>query len=177
MFDPTAFENIKVVIEGEIYDRDLSGEIVVIDRNDWINTAKLSREYEISFSLPAVGPSGLYATMTLEAGIENLSAELLNKDTAQHLAGCMVNIHFSMLHRNDSSVFMAIQKVLEDIWGMDRAINQIAHITPLANSPEVNNISTIAFNRLVYEDQIDDLAEMINYMITSLEKLSVSVSK
>lgn len=177
MFDPTAFENIKVVIEGEIYDKDLSGEIVVIDRNDWMNTAKLSRKYEISFSLPAVGFSGLFATMTLEAGIENLSAELLYKETAQHLAGCTVNIEFSMLHRNDTNVFIEIQKVLEDIWGMERAINQIAHIPPLANSPEIKNTSTVAFNRLVYEDQIDDLAEMINYMIASLEKLKLSISE
>ena len=51
LFDPTAFENIKVVIEGEIYDRDLSGEIFVTDRNDWFNSAKLSRKYEISFGL------------------------------------------------------------------------------------------------------------------------------
>lgn len=34
MFDPTAFDNMKVVIEGAIYDLDLDGEISIIDRND-----------------------------------------------------------------------------------------------------------------------------------------------
>ena len=52
MFDPTAFENIKVVLEGAVYDLDLNGEIIIIDRNDLINTAKLSRKYELSFQLP-----------------------------------------------------------------------------------------------------------------------------
>ena len=44
MFDPTAYENMRVVLEGIFYDKDLSGEILVIDRNDIVNTAKLSRE-------------------------------------------------------------------------------------------------------------------------------------
>lgn len=49
MFDPTAFENLKIVIEGAVYDRDFSGEILVTDRNDIINLAKLERRFEISF--------------------------------------------------------------------------------------------------------------------------------
>ena len=96
MFDPTAFENIKVVIEGEIYDRDLSGEILVTDRNDWINTAKLSRKYEITFSLPGKDDAFLSSTMTLETGLENLSAELLGQEHAKKLAGCNVGIHLHL---------------------------------------------------------------------------------
>ena len=48
MFDPTAFENIRVVLEGIFYDKDLEGSIMIIDRNDIMNTAKLSRTYELS---------------------------------------------------------------------------------------------------------------------------------
>lgn len=176
MFDPTAFENIKVVIEGEIYDRDLSGEIVVIDRNDWINTAKLSRKYEITFCLPGNENSGISSTMTLRAELENLSAELMNRQDAKQLAGCIVVIHFSLMHRNESSLFDRIQIVLEDIWGTGRAIEQVAQIPPFGNTALVNNKVSISFNRLVYEDQIDDLAEMIDYMIQSLVKLKGSLS-
>jgi hypothetical protein len=171
MFDPTAFENIKVVVEGEIYDRDLSGEIVVTDRNDWINTAKLSRKYEISFCLAGYEPSSLSGTLTIQAGLENLAAELLGSESANQLAGCVVGISFSLIHRNEMSVYHAVKEVLEDIWGRDRAINQIAQIVPLEKKSRVANRATVSFNRLVYEDQIDDLTEMIDYMITSLENL------
>ena len=50
MFDPTAFENMKVVMEGIFYDKDLSGEIIILDRNDIMNIAKLSRTYDLSFN-------------------------------------------------------------------------------------------------------------------------------
>lgn len=176
MFDPTAFENIKVVIEGEIYDRDLNGEIVVIDRNDWINTAKLSRKYEISFRLKEMEPSGLSATMILEAGLENLSAELLRQEQSKHLSGCTVVIHFSLVHRNESIVYQAIQNVLEEIWGKGRTIEQIVQINPFGAKTSVNNRAVISFNRLVYEDQIDDLSKMIDYMTESLESLMASIS-
>ncbi|MGA9225585.1 MAG: hypothetical protein WB217_04505 [Mesobacillus sp.] len=176
MFDPTAFENIKVVIEGAIYDRDLSGEILVIDRNDWINTAKLSRKYEITFCLPGDEHSGVSTTMTLEAGLENLSAELLDLEHSQHLAGCIIVIHFSLIHRHESSLYEKIQIVLEEIWGSGRAIEQIAQIHALGDSSQVNNKASISFNRLVYENQIDDLAEIIDYMIQSLVNLKASLS-
>lgn len=177
MFDPTAFENIKVVVEGEIYDRDLTGEIVVTDRNDWINTAKLSRKYEISFSLAGYEAPSLLATMTIQAGLENLAAELLGSESANQLAGCMVGISFSLIHRNEMSVYHDVQGVLEDIWGRDRAINQIAQIVPLEKKSTVANRATVSFNRLVYEDQIDDLTEMIDYMIISLENLKKLLSE
>jgi hypothetical protein len=176
LFDPTAFENIKVVIEGEIYDRDLSGEILVTDRNDWINTAKLSRKYEITFSLPGKDDAFLSSTMTLEAGLENLSAELLGQEHAKKLAGCNVGIHFTFKHRNESRLFEMIQQKLEAIWGNDRAIVQTANISPLDDTSFVNNKVSISFNRLIYEDQIDDLSEMIAYMIRTLEDLKICLS-
>lgn len=171
MFDPTAFENIKVVIEGDIYERDLSGEIIVIDRNDWINAAKLSRKYEISFTKKDYEPKLLSAMMTIEAGLENLSAELLESVNAKQLAGCKVNISFSLQHNDEMIVFKEVQKGLEEIWGRDRAIVQTALLDPMVDKPTIKSHVQVSFNRLVYEEQIDDLSEMVNYMIASLEKL------
>jgi hypothetical protein len=169
LFDPTAFENIKVVIEGEIYDRDLSGEIAVIDRNDWINTAKLSRKYEICFRLEASKAPRLSATMVLEAGLEHLSAELLGH--SDHLAGCIASIRFNLQHPDDDDIYKSVQNVLESIWGKGRAIKQAALIPPFETAAMVENKATVSFNRLIYEDQIDDLSEMVQYMVESLKKL------
>jgi alpha-D-ribose 1-methylphosphonate 5-triphosphate synthase subunit PhnI len=171
LFDPTAYENIKVVIEGDIYDRDLSGEIIVIDRNDWINAAKLSRKYEISFTKKGYEPDLLSAMMTIEAGLENLSAELLESVNAEQLAGCLVNISFSLLHTNEIVVSKEVQYVLEDIWGKDRLIAQTALLDPLEDKPMIKSHVQVSFNRLVYEEQIADLSEMVDYMIASLEKI------
>jgi alpha-D-ribose 1-methylphosphonate 5-triphosphate synthase subunit PhnI len=177
LFDPTAFENIKVVIEGDIYDRDLSSEIIVIDRNDWMNAAKLSRKYEISFTRKGYEPDLLSAMMRIEAGLENLSAELLGTGNSKELAGCMVEISFSLLHKNKMEVFQEVQHVLEDIWGRDRAIIQTAQVHPLENESDIQNQVRVSFNRLIFEEQIDDLSEMVNYMIASLDKLKKLLSE
>lgn len=171
MFDPTAFENMKVVVEGEFYDRDISGEIVIADRNDLINTAKLSRKYDITFSMDGCDPALISATMTIQAGLENLAAELMEAQNANQLAGCTVGISFSLMQLNELSVYQEVQRILEGIWGKDRSISQAAQLSPLEETQLVNNRATVSFNRLIYEDQIDDLTEMIEYMIASLEKL------
>lgn len=49
MFDPTAFDNLKVIVEGAVYDFDLHGDILVTDRKDMMDLASLSRIYHISF--------------------------------------------------------------------------------------------------------------------------------
>lgn len=69
-----------------------------------------------------------------------------------------------------------IQQKLEAIWGNDRAIVQTANISPLDDTSFVNNKVSISFNRLIYEDQIDDLSEMIAYMIRTLEDLKICLS-
>ena len=40
MFDPTAYDNLKVILEGAVYDLDLSGELKIIERNDIVDLAK-----------------------------------------------------------------------------------------------------------------------------------------
>ncbi|MBR8645431.1 hypothetical protein KEH51_18565 [[Brevibacterium] frigoritolerans] len=51
MFDPTAFENMKVVLEGAVYDRDFIGDILVINRDDIVNLSTMSRSYKIEMEL------------------------------------------------------------------------------------------------------------------------------
>ena len=51
LFDPTAFDNMKVVLEGAVYDRDLFGDILIVSRDDLVNLATLSRKFTIEFVL------------------------------------------------------------------------------------------------------------------------------
>lgn len=175
MFDPTAFENIKVVIEGAVYDRDLQGDIVVTDREDIVNLAKLSRKYSVSFQARLEEDSNIQAILILEAGLENLAAELLGADGSLHLAGCAVTAGFHLRHRHDEQLYWKIQQVLERIWGTGRTINQSVTLNPLQTGELVKNEAAVYFNRLVLEDQIEDLAEMVDYMIASLRELELCI--
>src|SRR5689334_1471885 len=99
MFDPTAFENMKVVLEGAVYDLDLNGDITIIDRNDFINTAKLSRKYELKFKPENF--SKVTASIVLEAELENLAAELLPVSLSEQKAGCRIRLFFSFEHQDN----------------------------------------------------------------------------
>lgn len=164
---------MKVVVEGAIYDHDLDGSILVVDRNDWVNLAKLSRKFDISFTKKRT-PNAIVTTFTLEAGLENLASELLSSASIAKNQGCFVTISFLLKHKKNDQITIEIQKSLEDIWGANRKIDQKQTTHPLMNENdaiEVENLIVIKFNRLIVEEQVDDLLEMIEYMIKSIEAL------
>jgi hypothetical protein len=168
MFDPTAFENMKVVLEGAIYDLDLSGDIIIVDRNDFINTAKLSRKYELKFKPETF--SNVTASVVLEAELENLAAELLAVSRSEQKAGCWIRLYFSFEHQDNIIDYEKIQKIVSLIWGSDRKIKQTAYFYPLKKE-KMKSVVTIDFGRLVREDQIEDLTEMVSLMITTCERI------
>ncbi|MBU8878973.1 hypothetical protein BGM26_08235 [Bacillus sp. FJAT-29790] len=175
MFDPTAFENMKVVIEGTLYDLDLSGEIRILDRNDLLNSAKISRKYEISFTDQMEGQADIYCSFLMEASLANLAAELLPAARSSMLAGCHIYVKFYLKHPNELSLFQKIERILIDIWGKDRTIKQVVMRDPFDDGKIISNETTVIFNRLVLEDQIDDLVSMIDYLMVSLKSLRSSI--
>ncbi|WP_251552377.1 hypothetical protein [Neobacillus muris] len=171
MFDPTAFDNMKVVIEGAFYDMDLSGEVLITDRNDWINIAKMSRLFTISFQLPGASQAKITAKMELESTLENLAAELLPGIQSEPLTGCYVKLKYFLNHKNDLDLFEKIERLLTETWGNTRKISQSAEYNPLLRSDIIKNVVTIDFLRLVSEDQLEDLVEMTGIMRTTIQKL------
>lgn len=166
MFDPTAYENMKVVIQGYIYDKDLEGELDIIDRNDVVNLAKLSREYSIQFRLRN-SSRDISAFFSLQAGLDNFSAELLPIKIVPK-QGCVVQLSFLLNHQNEADYFNKIQKELQEIWGEKRTVQQSIQLNPFVENFYVQNRITIEFNRLILEDQMDDLMDMIDHMIETL---------
>lgn len=169
MFDPTAYENMKVVIEGALYDRDLVGEIIILDRNDIVNLAKLSRTYEVTFAME--GEHTVNCTFRLTADLDNLAAELLPSSKSASRAGAHILISFHLEHPNDKSTDMWIERELQGIWGHDRTYKQEISLDPFSKNNTIKKRIFLEFNRLIYEEQIDDIEEMITYMILTLEKL------
>jgi len=93
MFDPTAYENIKVILEGIIYDYDLSGQIKVIERNDLVNLADLSRTFNMSFIHKRDRKQLLIMTVELNADFKQLASEWV---TFAEEPGANLSIQFSL---------------------------------------------------------------------------------
>nr|WP_263325993.1 hypothetical protein [Neobacillus sp. Marseille-Q6967] len=169
MFDPTAFDNMKVVLEGALYDLDLSGKIVVTDRNDLMNMAKMSRSFDVSFKLNS--PKKVTAKLQLESQLIHLAAELLPENIAKEQSGCLVKLKFFHEGISDESLLNDIQKLMLEIWGNTRNIQQSIVMYPFGS--KVENRITVEFDRIVGEEQMDDLIEMIDFIMTTLDQLQM----
>ncbi|KAA9021679.1 hypothetical protein [Niallia endozanthoxylica] len=170
MFDPTAFENMRVVMEGGFYDRDLNGEIAIIDRNDCINSAKLSRTYDLSFQL-ALPNRNVTCRFSLLAGLDNLAAELMPSIQANNLAGCFVTIEFIFEDVYKQSLMSEVETILNQIWGENRTIKLTFCSEPLCPEQKGEYKAKVLFDRMITEDQIDDLAMMTDYMLLTTERI------
>jgi hypothetical protein len=170
MFDPTAYENMKVVVEGYLYDKDFDGEISISERNDVINIAKLSREYSISFQLKETNKEH-FAIIRIKAGIENFAAELLPVQIEPNHIGSFVELEFVVHHPHKEDFYTLIQTELQHLWGEKRTIQQQVRFNPISSSESIENRIMVHFNRLVLEEQIDDLKAICDHMIETLKWL------
>ncbi|MFS0823050.1 hypothetical protein [Bacillus sp. 1P02SD] len=168
MFDPTVFENLKVVIEGALYDLDLEGKIVIIDRQDQVDLAKMGRNYHIAFKDKTIDQ--IHAYMDLKMDLDNLVTELRNKDGNP---GCVLEIGFVFKLESLDDCPM-VQQVLTTVWGETRGIQQEISFQYGTKDQYICN-SKIIFRRLILEDHIDDLLEMINYIIDSIHQLHKAI--
>ncbi|MEH7224377.1 hypothetical protein V7112_11280 [Bacillus sp. JJ1566] len=164
MFDPTVFENLKVVIEGALYDLDLEGKILIIDRQDQVDMAKMGRHYQITFKDRTIDT--IHAYIDLKIDLDNLVTELRNTDGKP---GCFLELGFTF-KLNSLDACSMIEKVLTTIWGEAREIEQEIKYQ-FGSKKQYTNNSKIIFHRLIHEDNIDDLLDMIDYIIDSIHQL------
>ncbi len=171
MFDPTAFDNMKVVIEGALYDLDLSGELVIADRNDIVNMAKMSRNFDVTFHLSEGMGETVSAKISIEATLLNLAAELLPQQwsKSQNQSGSKVKLEFFYKGVTEKEHIDYIQAIFTELWGETRLIRQTVIIQP--SHSLINNVVTVEFDRLIGEDQMEDFVEMINVMTTAIQQL------
>ncbi|MGP3561383.1 hypothetical protein [Geobacillus sp. BK01] len=164
--DPTAFDNLKTVLEGAVYDADLQGRIAVIDRRDLADLARLSREYAISFQQAGAPEPPVICTARLAIDF----AELVNERLHYGRAGCRLAVSFALPVRRLSACAL-IEGTLRTIWGEERVVRQMLRWEfPHEHGP-YHNEATVEFGRLIYEENAADLPEMVPYMISSLEQL------
>ncbi|MFN7252870.1 MAG: hypothetical protein ACK4M9_19175 [Anaerobacillus sp.] len=166
MFDPSVYENLKVVIEGEIYDRDLEGEIAIIDRQDQVNLATMSRTYSITFQ-PLKSSHLYHATVKLEAAPGDLYGEILEIDEG---FGCTLLLIINGPINDVTKIPPLIQEKLEILWDKRPTINQQIYFDWTKEiKTTYYSKTTLYFDRKINEEHISDFSEIISLLIDSLE--------
>lgn len=169
MFDPTIYENMKVVLEGVIYDLDLEGQIEVINRKDLINLALMTREYHCEFIRKDTS-NQLSATVILKAQTEDLAAEILEQPNKT--IGCQMFIKFKLPLKNEIDDPEKIQRVLEEVWESRPTITQaISYERHHAQKQNLKSNISLHFNRKINEDNLDDFPSLVDVTIKTLERL------
>ncbi|MFJ7678222.1 hypothetical protein ACQKL0_08510 [Peribacillus sp. NPDC097264] len=179
MFDPTAYENMKVVLEGAVYDRDLIGDILVIGRDDIVNLSTLARKYKIELEMKeSEHTDSVTGGFEVYASLENLSSELLQSNLNETHSGCAVNLFISIPRKLNSLEVRNILIELETLWGSERIIKLTTSETVSEKEPSSSCHSTfgISFGRLIKEEQMEDLEDMVEYLIQSIQIVEGSLN-
>nr|WP_019123852.1 hypothetical protein [Brevibacillus massiliensis] len=180
MFHPLVFDNIKVVLEGAVYDRDFDGDILVTARADLIDTAVYQRLFQIDFRLPegaAAGKREVTAQFQLRTSLADIAGELMEQPLTEHI-GCTVCIHFYTYVQDVERDTNEIVRILNEIWGDRPHITQQISATldehrPFRWPPDIyENKITLDFHRKIDEGNIGDLRDLIDHTVVSLARLS-----
>lgn len=180
MFHPLVFDNIRVVLEGAVYDRDFDGVITIVGRSDVMDMATFHRQFQIDFRLAEAvdRESAVIAQMQLRTSLADIAAEQLEQPLTEQI-GCTICIffHFPVDGRNEiSDEARAIVVLLNEIWGHRPCITQTVKARLEENRFEWppqrwDNQVTLDFYRKIDEGNIDDLHDLIDHTVRSLQQL------
>jgi hypothetical protein len=168
MFDPTVFENLKVVAEGAVYDLDLAGAILVTNRRDIVDLATMSRTYSIAFMLREA-KYDITALFSLTADVKNLAGEIL--EDASFLPGCGLQLQFLFPIPSPASFVERVDEQLHLIWGEERSITQVISYEYNKEPLFYSNTATVLFQKTTTEEHAEDLSAVVDHMVETLERL------
>ncbi|MCD7033447.1 hypothetical protein LRR81_04330 [Metabacillus sp. GX 13764] len=166
MFDPTIFDNLKVLLEGAVYDLDLNGDLVVQERKDLVNLADMSRQYRIKFS----GNKGKSEqAVEFELSMANEAMQKEWNGLAVH-TGCRIFLLFTYQEALSEEGMPEEQRIRE-IWGDEVSIShQISIEKTPAGKIQKSHLIKLDFGRLINEDNAEDLEKMVRFALVTLEK-------
>ena len=180
MFDPTIYDNLKVVFEGALYDLDEERRVRVTGREDLVDLAGMSR----TFRMQVRRPEGCCtATLELQSGILDFAGELRRIRLADELPGCALTITFD-LPEDKVAHGQALHGSLEGIWGEVASIRH--ELTRVLNpQPPVKDSEdecetfwtegryriTLDFLGKIDEDNIGDVEPLLEHFVSTLEQL------
>lgn len=168
MFDPTVFDNLKVAFENTIYDLDnLDKRITVTSREDILDMAVMSRRFSIGFQLTAGGNA--YAEIELTASLKELAAELLEQQGTN--PGCEINVYFHVTMEDIDESCKRISDLMQQIWEPEQPPSQTIGFIYGSSPLFYRNRIGIPFNRKINEDQMEDIARLVDFTVVTLEGL------
>ncbi|MFP7493136.1 hypothetical protein SFC66_05040 [Terribacillus saccharophilus] len=170
MFDPTVFDNLKVAFENQLYDLDnVDEEITIVSRHDRMEMADMSREFRLGLTLRE--NAEVTAEICLEASLRDLADEILEAPDTN--PGCRLRLFFYMTVESPDTECPVIESILTKIWTPPTRPEQTLQYVYDKQQKHYQNTVEVRFDRKINEDQMEDLPNLIDHILDSLEALTV----
>jgi len=176
MFDPTIFDNWKVVLEGALYDLDREGEAEVIGREDLVDLASLSRSFRIGARRPG---GGCRAELRLSSGLVDFAAERYElRLTEQGPPGIRLEIRFTLPGGRIRDA-KALHDALRPLWGAEAELCHRVRIEVDPDAPPEQAAASggsayeigVLFHEKRGEERIGDVDGLLRRLLDSLDAL------
>lgn len=182
LFDPVIFENLKVALENQLYDLDnLDNRIAIIDRKDTLDMAVMSRTWSLAFTFAQlVSDPSFKAEIVLSSSIQDLADEILQRKGAT--PACSLLLRFTCQIEQPTVACPQIEQIIASIWQRELQPKQLltasfgSETRAALDSGQwiplyYENVIELPFNRRINEEQMEDLEELIEHVIMTLDAL------
>lgn len=176
MYDPTIFDNLKVVLEGGLYDLDREGRIRIIGRADKIDLASMSRAFSMRFELPSQNRET--AEIELASELADFASELAGiRSVNPTRPGCRIEIRYRFSDWDDSAAQLhLVEKELQDWWSGEVQVQQIIDSVYQSKNDRLdmkqNYTVILTFLNKIGENHIEEIPGLLNHMILCFERLA-----
>lgn len=181
MFDPTIFDNWKVVFEGAMYDLDREGEVEIVSRADLVDLATVSRMFRIG----ARRPEGIgRAEVRLTAGLVDFAGERYDlRLTDIEPPGIRLEMRLTLPGECIRDITV-LHVRLSELWADDAEVSHRVNIAVDPNAPSTSAAAsdgstyeiTVLFHDKWNEDRIGELNALQERLLATLDVMEEPAS-
>ncbi|WP_461480208.1 hypothetical protein [Paenibacillus sp. PvR052] len=167
MFDPTIYDNLKVVLEGHLYDMDAERKIRIVGREDLIDIAGMGRTFRMKFVLRD-GRERCKTSIMLCSGLTDFAGELRGIHAVGERPGAKLEMQLEM-PAELSEKRRAVHDYVSGLWGEDWLISH-ERLTELSveSDPSTYDGSyrvKMISSRKIDESHIDDMEALLEHLL------------
>ncbi|GIM46465.1 hypothetical protein DNHGIG_20140 [Collibacillus ludicampi] len=170
--DPTIFDNLKVVLEGSIYDIDRDGIIVVVDRADLVDLARMQRYFRMGYVLTEARDT-ITCEVEINSQVRDFAAELQAMRLVDEKPGVRVSLCFRVENwKHDDTKMDVIHEKMKQLWEDTIIDHSLEKSMDLESGTEENRyICTLMFRNKIDESNVEEIPRLLEHTVKTMEWL------
>jgi hypothetical protein len=171
MYHPSVYDNLKVVLEGAVYDLDFSGAIEIIDRKDIVDLAVMARTYSVHFVVSGISES-FTGKLVLSSGLDEYATEKLEDNPEG--AGSKLSVYIRTPVYEIETDCKQLLSILKKWNSEDLKGDIVQKLTYMYGEPRnvFHNTISIDLHKRVTEDDTETFTHVLKQVITTIKEMN-----